>query len=96
MQSQIAVPSTQAICIQKALVSCIVSATELFLTLLGPRYKVAMSVNSVMCFMAICAAFVLRVILVRLNKKLEQGIFVEGAINSGITEGEKRGFRYRV
>jgi len=62
----------------------------------GPRYKVAMSVNSVMCFMAICAAFVLRVILVRLNKKLDQGIFVEGAINSGITEGEKKGFRYRV
>jgi len=62
----------------------------------GPRYVVAMSVNSVMCFIAICAAFVLRVILVRLNKKLDQGIFVEGAINSGITEGERKGFRYRV
>lgn len=49
-----------------------------------------------MCFMAICAALVLRVVLVRLNKQLDAGIVISGAINSGIKDGEQRGFRYRV
>jgi len=64
----------------------------------GPKYIVAMSVNCVMAFMAICAAIVLRFILVRLNKKLDQGVYVEGAINSGHEMGsaEKRGFRFKV
>lgn len=55
-----------------------------------------MSVNCATAFVAILAATVLRFILVHLNKKLEQGIFVEGAINSGVTEAEKKGFRFRV
>ena len=55
-----------------------------------------MSVNCVMAFVAICAATLLRFILVDLNKKLEQGIHVEGAINSGTTEAEKHGFRFKV
>ncbi|XMA13396.1 hypothetical protein WAI453_006187 [Rhynchosporium graminicola] len=54
-----------------------------------PRYVTAMSVNCAMALMAILAATTLRIILVRLNRKLEQGIHVEGAINSG-------GFRFRV
>ncbi|KAL2073286.1 hypothetical protein VTL71DRAFT_10610 [Oculimacula yallundae] len=54
-----------------------------------PRYVIAMSVNCAMAVMAILAATVQRFILVGLNKKLEQGIRVEGAINSG-------GFRFRV
>ena len=62
----------------------------------APRYVIAMSVNCAMSAMAILAAIVLRIILVRLNKKLEQGIFVEGAINSGTTEAGKRGFRFRI
>jgi MFS family permease len=62
----------------------------------GPRYVIAMSVNCAMALMAILAAVTLRIILVRLNKKLEQGIFVEGAINSGTTEAGKRGFRFRL
>jgi hypothetical protein len=49
-----------------------------------------------MSAMAIIAAFALRVILVRLNKKLDQGIFVEGAINSGTVEAGKKGFRFKV
>jgi len=57
---------------------------------------VAMSVNCAMGAMAILAALTLRIILVRLNKKLDQGIFVEGAINSGVTEAEKKGFRFRI
>ena len=54
-----------------------------------PRYVTAMSVNCAMALMAILAAITQRFILVRLNRKLEQGIHVEGAINSG-------GFRFRV
>lgn len=52
--------------------------------------------NCAMAAMAILAATTLRLILVRLNKKLDQGIFVEGAINSGTTEAGKKGFRFRV
>jgi hypothetical protein len=55
-----------------------------------------MSVNCAMSAMAIIAAVILRFILVNLNKKLDQGIFVEGAINSGTTEAGKRGFRFRL
>jgi hypothetical protein len=57
---------------------------------------VAMSVNCAMSAIAIIAAVILRFILVNLNKKLDQGIFVEGAINSGTTEAGKRGFRFRL
>ena len=55
----------------------------------APRYVVAMSVNCAMATTAMLAALTLRMILVRQNKKLEQGIFVEGAINSG-------DFRFRI
>lgn len=48
-----------------------------------------------MVAMAFIAATVLRFILVRLNKKLEQGIYVEGAIN-GTNESGKKGFRFRI
>jgi len=60
-----------------------------------PRYVVAMSVNCAMAAMAILAATVLRLILVKLNRKLDQGIFVEGAIN-GVPEAGKQGFRFRI
>jgi hypothetical protein len=49
-----------------------------------------------MSTIAILAALTLRIILVRLNKKLDQGIFVEGAVNSGTTEAGKKGFRFKV
>lgn len=57
---------------------------------------VAMSVNCAMCAMAIIAATVQRFILVRLNKKLEMGIFVEGAINAVPTEAGQKGFRFKI
>jgi hypothetical protein len=69
---------------------------RVMLTLPGPRYVVAMGVNCAMALMAMIAAFILRMILVDLNKKLERGIFVEGAINSGTTEAGKNGFRFRL
>lgn len=39
----------------------------------GPRYIVAMTVNACTALLAIAAATVLRVVLMRLNKKLERG-----------------------
>jgi MFS family permease len=62
----------------------------------APRYIVAMSVNCVTAFIAICTATLLRFILVGLNKKLEQGIHVPGAINAAPGEAAKHGFRFKV
>jgi hypothetical protein len=62
----------------------------------GPRYIVAMSVNCCTSFIAICAATVLRFILVRLNRKLEKGVYVEGAINALPDEAAHHGFRFKV
>lgn len=63
----------------------------------GPRYIVAMAVNCVMAVMAICMATLLRFILIRLNKKLDRGEAVKGAVAVG--EGvpgkaSKQGFRF--
>ncbi|KAK6074338.1 pantothenate transporter liz1 [Seiridium cupressi] len=62
----------------------------------GPRYIVAMSVNCCTSFIAICAATVLRFMLVRLNKKLDRGIHVEGAINALPGEAAQHGFRFKI
>lgn len=65
----------------------------------GPRYIVAFSVNCATLFLAIVMAAVLRIMLVRLNKKLDRGEHVDGAI-SGASVGEgdamRRGFRFLV
>ncbi|PMD44405.1 MFS general substrate transporter [Hyaloscypha variabilis F] len=71
-------------------------ASYMYLPSASPKYTVAMIVNCAMALMAILAAITLRMILVRLNKKLDAGIFVEGAINSGTTEAGKKGFRFRI
>jgi hypothetical protein len=68
----------------------------MYLPSASPKYVVAMIVNCAMALMAIVAAIILRMILVRLNKKLDAGIFVEGAINSGTTEAGKKGFRFKI
>ncbi|KAG7005255.1 hypothetical protein G7Y79_00020g047830 [Physcia stellaris] len=63
----------------------------------GPRYVVAMSVNCVTAFIAICSATFLRFILVRLNKKLDRGETVEGAVvmGEGVPgEAASKGFRF--
>jgi hypothetical protein len=57
-----------------------------------PHYTVAMIVNCVTAFIAVCAATVMRAVLVRLNKKLDAGIWVEGAINAVPGEGAANGF----
>ena len=71
-------------------------ASYMYLPSASPRYVVAMSVNCAMAVMAILAAITLRFILVGLNKKLDAGIFVEGAINAAPTEAGKKGFRFRI
>ncbi|KAL8719424.1 MAG: hypothetical protein Q9225_003567 [Loekoesia sp. 1 TL-2023] len=63
----------------------------------GPRYVVAMAVNCTTAFIAICAATVLRFILVHLNKKLDRGEIVEGAVAVGEAipgEAAQKGFRF--
>ena len=58
---------------------------------------VAMSVCSATAFIAILSASVLRIILVRLNQKLDRGEQVEGAINCGEgipEEAAQRSFRF--
>jgi hypothetical protein len=62
----------------------------------GPQYTVAFAVNCVTAFIAICAATLLRFMLVRLNRKLEAGIRVEGAINAAPGEAAAHGFRFKI
>ncbi|WYZ41473.1 hypothetical protein EsH8_V_000368 [Colletotrichum jinshuiense] len=62
----------------------------------GPQYTAAFIHNCVACFVAICAATVLRFVLVRLNRRLERGEFVEGAINAAPGEAASHGFRFKV
>lgn len=65
----------------------------------GPRYVRAMAVNSAAAFIVVCAATMLRLMLVRLNERLEAGIQVDGAVNSPPTvdsELDRGGFRYKV
>ncbi|KAK3941220.1 putative pantothenate transporter liz1 protein [Diplogelasinospora grovesii] len=69
-------------------------ASYMYPTSAGPQYTVAMIVNCCTAIIAIITATVLRFILVRLNKKLEAGIFVEGAINA--LPGEAHGFRFKI
>ncbi|KAI0179351.1 major facilitator superfamily domain-containing protein [Hypoxylon sp. FL1284] len=63
---------------------------------MAPRYVIAMSVNCGTIFLSMVSATVLRFMLVRLNKKLDRGIFVEGAINAIPGEATHHGFRFKV
>jgi len=58
-----------------------------------------MSVNCGTIALSILMATTLRLILTRLNRKLDRGEHVEGAINSGEAvpgEAAKKGFRFLV
>lgn len=67
---------------------------------MAPRYIAAFSVNCVTCLIAIMCATLLRIILVRLNKKLDRGEYVEGAVvgdGAGSNDqAAKQGFRFLV
>ncbi|KAI3326117.1 MFS general substrate transporter [Xylariaceae sp. AK1471] len=71
-------------------------ASYLYLDSYAPRYIIAFSVNSATIVLAIACALTLRVILVRLNKKLDQGIFVDGAINALPGHAAEHGFRFKL
>lgn len=62
----------------------------------APSYTTAFVVNTVTSFLAICAATVLRWMLVRLNRKLDAGVSVAGAINAAPGEAAAHGFRFKV
>jgi hypothetical protein len=61
-----------------------------------PRFTGAFIHNLVMAVVAIVACGVLRIILGRLNKKLDAGERVEGAINAAPGEAAEHGFRFRL
>ena len=70
-------------------------ASYLYPNSAAPHYTVAMVVNCGTAVGAVVAATVLRGVLVRLNGKLERGVWVEGAVNSlGGSEGG--GFRFKI
>ncbi|KAI9721833.1 MAG: hypothetical protein M1812_002169 [Candelaria pacifica] len=62
----------------------------------GPRYVLAMAVNCGTALIAVIAATSLRIILGRLNKKLDAGQYVSGAVASGegVPGAAKKGFRF--
>lgn len=65
----------------------------------APRFIIAFSVNCGTLFLAIAMAAVLRIMLVRLNHKLDRGETIDGGISgASIGEGEamRRGFRFLV
>ncbi|KAG9249929.1 pantothenate transporter liz1 [Emericellopsis atlantica] len=62
----------------------------------APRYTGAFVHNCVMAAAAIAAAFTLRTMLARLNKKLDRGERVEGAINAAPGEAVEHGFRFKL
>lgn len=68
-------------------------ASYLYTDDMAPRYTGAFVHNCVACFVAICAASVLRVMLTRLNKRLARGEDVKGAVPG---EASEHGFRFRV
>ncbi|KAK4542676.1 hypothetical protein LTR36_006248 [Oleoguttula mirabilis] len=66
----------------------------------APRYITAFSVDCCTAFLAILMAGLLRILLVRENKKLDRGEYVAGVPNGAAVPGEggvvRKGFRYLV
>ncbi|KAK1138776.1 hypothetical protein N8T08_002007 [Aspergillus melleus] len=86
-----------------AAINCVSNASSIYASYMypdsdKPRFVTAMSVNCATAFIAILAATVLRFILVGLNKKLDRGQEVSGAVRSGGLPGQAsaRGFRFLV
>ncbi|KAF3041150.1 hypothetical protein E8E12_008937 [Didymella heteroderae] len=61
-----------------------------------PNLTVPLSVDCATAGLAIIMTVVMRIILGRLNKKLDRGEHVEGAINAVPGEAQNRGFRFLV
>ena len=85
-----------------AMCNCIANCSSIYGPFLypdgsAPRYVLAMSMNASTSFLSVIVATVLRIILTRLNKKLDQeeGVASAAADEEGNTEGRTR-FRYLV
>lgn len=81
-----------------AAINCVSNASSIYASYMypdsdKPRFITAMSVNCATAFIAIIAATVLRFMLVRLNKKLDRGEHVEGAVPG---QASSRGFRFLI
>ncbi|KAJ4364773.1 hypothetical protein N0V95_000721 [Ascochyta clinopodiicola] len=61
-----------------------------------PDLTVALSVDCATAGLAIIMTVIMRIVLGRLNKKLDKGEHVEGAINAVPSEAQERGFRFLV
>jgi hypothetical protein len=77
-----------------AFINAVANAAQIYVSYLyldpmKPRFVAAFVHNALMLLVAAAAAATLRLILVRLNKKLERGEYVEGAVNEG-------GFRFML
>ncbi|KAI2623781.1 major facilitator superfamily domain-containing protein [Xylaria nigripes] len=84
-----------------AFINAVSNATSIYVSYLyqdwmAPRYVIAFSVNSGTIVLAIASAFIQRLILVGLNKKLEEGTHVEGAINGAPRRAGENTFRFNV
>ncbi|KAK3327590.1 major facilitator superfamily domain-containing protein [Cercophora scortea] len=73
---------------------CSIYASYLYPNSAAPHYTTAMVVNCCTAVIAVAAATVLRFMLVKLNRKLAAGIFVDGAING--RPGEVSTFRFKI
>lgn len=62
----------------------------------SPQYTGAFIHNCIMSAITITGALVLRILLGRLNKKLDRGETVEGAINAAPGEAVEHGFRFKL
>lgn len=84
-----------------AFINAISNATSIYSSYLypdsaAPRYEAAFIHNCLLAAVAIGAALVLRIMLGRLNKKLDRGESVEGAVNAAPGEAVEHGFRFRL
>ncbi|KAI7657534.1 MFS transporter [Hortaea werneckii] len=85
-----------------ALINAVSNAASIYASYMyggAPRYITAFSVNCCTAFLAIVMAAVLRIMLVRQNKKLDRGeVLEDGITGGGQGEGEaaQKGFRYLV
>lgn len=59
-----------------------------------PDLTIPLSVDCATAALAIICAMIMRIILTRLNKRLDRGEHVEGAINAVPGEAQEHGFRF--
>ncbi|XHG07461.1 hypothetical protein AWENTII_010608 [Aspergillus wentii] len=83
-------------------INCVSNASSIYASYMypysdAPRFIPAMSVNCATAFIAIISATLLRFMLVKLNKKLDRGESVIGAVSGGVPgEASAKGFRFLV